>query len=120
MQTNTSKKIYSETPPSNTWERIETLLDKKEAVKKVQWWRFVGIAAIGAFLLSSVYIMLQFLDGPSNPALFSSNGKYTSMPMESLPTDGQPVYDLKQLKNLNAAYAGQYDTDIEIKAIRKL
>lgn len=120
MKTNKKIKDFEELPPAQTWERIEIMLDKKAAVKQIQWWKFVGIAAMGAFLLSALFILLNYLDGPSNPNLFSSNGKFRSMPMEILQTDDRPVYDLHQLKKLNAAYAGQYDTDIEINAKRKI
>ena len=120
MKTHKSTKDYEEKAPTQTWERIETLLDKQAAVKKIQWWRFIGIAAIGAFLVSSLFILVNYFEGPANPNLFSSNGKYRSMPMESLQTDERPMYDLQQLKKLNAAYSGQYDTDIEISAKRKI
>lgn len=98
-----NKDLFDEEPKDNLWYILEERMDHRKKVKKLQWYKYVSVAAIGIILVSVVSFLNHYLTNHV-PDRFVSNESFSSFILEDLQNDGNKFFNTSSLYTINKAY----------------
>ncbi len=91
---------HTSTPRPEAWNKLDSMLNKKESQRKVINYRNISMAAVIVSALCIIAVFNIYQDH-RNPDLFASNESCKPIMLEELPIGDDPFYSIENVNKLH-------------------